>query len=166
MARNMSDSKADAGRGEHLSTVGERDPLKVLAKLGAGPLVIVVVAVEPEHAATGRLEEKGAWVKSLWRLTLSTIPEAEGCRLSWNTLFFAVPGQSAESVVARFQELLTASRQPGLESLCLLFESVGTPAGRMAELDEMLDEVSARRNFGSNPRFRHRILDGAAWRRQ
>jgi hypothetical protein len=157
----LQDSKANSGHGDHLSTVGERNPLKVLEVFASTPLVIVVLSIDPKHSLTGGLEKKGEWVKSIWHLTLSLIPEAEGCRLSWNTLFFAIANQSIESVKGRFQEILKSSRNFDLESRCVLHEAAGTPVDKLGQLDDMLGEVSSKGNFGSNLNFHHRLLDGA-----
>lgn len=154
------DPKADSGRGDHLSTIGERNPLKVLEVFENIPLVIVVIAVEPKHSPIGELEKKGEWIKSTWHLSLSVIPEAEGCRLSWNIIFFAIANQSIASVEDRFQEILNSSGNTDLESFCILHKAIGSPNDKLKQLDDMLGEVSSKRNFGSNTRFQHRLLNG------
>jgi hypothetical protein len=148
---------------DHLSTVGAPDPLKVLKKFEGETVAIIVVAVEPRHSLTGQLEEKGRWIKALWSLALRRVPEVEGCRLSWNTLFFAAANQEIKIVVERFREMLSLLSEPGLESLCVISEAEGTAADKLARLDAMLDEISSKRNFGSDLNFQYRLLDGSMW---
>jgi hypothetical protein len=146
-----------------LSTINERDPLKILERFEDTPVTIIVVAIETKRAPTGKLEKKGDWVKSLWHLALSIFSEAEGCRLSWNTVFFVIANQKIESIRGRLQQILMDLRDQDLESLCILSEASGTPSDKLKRLDDMLGEVSLKRNFGSNVKFHCRFLDGTFW---
>ena len=162
----MSDTReAEGGRNpdEYLSTVGGIDPLAALERFGLGPAWLVVLAGEPRERRTGMLEEKGEWVRAVWRRALALLPRAEGCRVNWNTIFLATAAPDVDSLKRLVRESIEPSRQPALETFCVLAEAAGDAREKFSCLDEMLDEVSHRRNFGANQRFRHRLLDGEDW---
>ena len=135
---------------ELLSTVGEMNPLKVLQPTGKEPVVLCVVAIWTRHTLTGNLEAKGAWVHAFWEAALKTLPGIVGCRLSWNTLFFAVPDAGTVEAVQQFRNLLAAHQDACLESFCVLCEAEGDTKHKLDVLDVLGHEVSSERDFGSS----------------
>ena len=148
---------------DYLSTTSAADPLTVLDKFGSEQIVMITLAVEPRHTRTGHLEKKGQWIKSVWQLVLSAMPEIQGCRLSWNTLFFIAASRELESVGEQFQGILKSVYDSDLVSFCVLSEAEGAPNVKLMQLDRMLGEISTARNFGSDAGFQYRLLDGADW---
>ena len=147
----------------HLSTVGGIDPRTVLEKFDSDPAVIILIAIWARDGQTGLLEEKGSWIKDLWRTVLVRFPDIQGCRLLWNTIFFAVPGADASSVKEEFRKIFRMLLNPSLESLCILGEAYGSPSDKLSIFDSMEDETAAPRNFGTNIKFRHRLRDADDW---
>lgn len=142
---------------EYLSTVGEINPLRVLERFGKGPVVLCIVAIWTRGAMTGNLEEKGAWTHSFWNAVLTTLPEVGGCRLSWNTLFFAMPSTGIAEAVNKFSDLLRTHQDACLETFCVLCEVKGEAEHKIDVLDVMGHEVCSERDFGSSREYR---LDG------
>lgn len=151
---------------EYLSTVGEMNPLRVLEPFGAEPIVLCVVAVWTRQTMTGNLEDKGIWVHSFWEASLEALPQAGGCRLGWNTLFFAVSNVGAAQATQRFNDLLQARQDACLMSFCVLCEAAGEPKHKLDVLDVMGHEVGAKRDFGTSREYRpdgyrfYHLLDG------
>lgn len=145
---------------EYLSTVGALDPRLVFERVGARPAVMVAVAVWAADGPTGRLEEKGRWVREFWRAVSETVPEAEGVRRLWNTLFFLVPAADPLQVKERFRAALNSVPGENLRSFCVLAPSSGDPQRDLLLLDEMESEISSARSFGRGAQFEHRLLDG------
>jgi hypothetical protein len=151
------------GQNAHLSTVGGIDPGRALEKFDSDPVVIILIAIWASDGQTGLLGEKGAWIEELWRIVLVRFPDVQGCRLLWNTIFFAVPSADASSVKEEFRKILRMLLRPSLESLCLLAEAHGSPTDRLSILNSMQDETAAPGNFGTDERFRHRLKDAEDW---
>lgn len=139
---------------EHLSTVGDLNPLRVLEQSGTGPIVLCAVAVWTRRTMIGNLEEKGIWVRSLWGAALKVLPKTAGCRLGWNTVFFAVPDVGVAQVAQRFSELLQIRQDARLMSFCALCEAYGEPQHKLNVLDVLGHEISSQRDFGSSRDYR------------
>ena len=148
---------------EYLSTVGSLDAVKVISRFGLQPIVLVAVEIEGREKRTGKLPEKGAWVRTLWERVLADQPNAEGCRLMWSRVFFAFPAQDVEALKGKFGRLLQELFDPALESFCVLTEATGSLDHKVRVLDELEHEISSKIAFGLNPGFHHRLRDGQPW---
>lgn len=157
--------EAQAGT-EHFSTVGGLDPLRVLEQFGTEPVVLCAVAVWTRQTMTGSLDEKGIWVRSFWDAVLRAVPQASGCRLGWNTVFFAVPDVGVAQVAQRFNDLLQARQEACLTSFCVLCEVSGEPKHKLDVLDVLGHEIASERDFGASWEYRpngyrfYHLLDG------
>jgi hypothetical protein len=147
----------------HLSTIGGLNPLDVLRQLESDPAVVVVIAVWPRGGQTGLLEERGSWVDELWRTVVAEIASVHGCRLLWNTVFFAVPATNVLRVKEEFRRIIKKLFTPSLESLCVIGEAHGSPDDKLLFLDSMQSEVAAPQNFGTDPLVGHRLRDAQDW---
>jgi len=151
---------------EYLSTVEVLNPLRVLEQFGSGPVVLCAVAVWTRQTMTGNLDEKGVWVRSFWEAVVKTVPEAAGCRLGWNTLFFALPNENLTLTVKQFSDLLQSRHDVCLTSFCVLCEVSGKPQHKLDVLDVLGHEVGTERNFGTSQEYRpngyrfYHLLDG------
>ena len=129
---------------------------------------MAAVAVESKASALRLSEEKGAWIRRLWQGALADMSGIGGCRLLWNSLFFAVPDMTIEEAMLHFGRLLRSAQDPLLESLCVLSPVMGTPEQKLVVLDGVEHEASAF-NFGrdsecwhTGSKFYH-LRDGEFW---
>ncbi len=146
---------------EHLTTVGELNPLLVFEQFDTGPVVIVMLAVWARGIQTGLLEERGAVVRRLWQVTLQQMPTAHGMRLLWHTLFFAIPTDDVLTVAKQFKQSLRALYDPALESYCLIDKVSGPPMAKFQLMDEMQSGIANDRNFIDAQEYRVKLLNGA-----
>ncbi len=155
-----------SARIEYLSTVEVMDPLRVLEQYGSQPVVLCAVAVWTRQTMTGNLDEKGAWVRSFWETITKALPKAAGCRLGWNTLFFALPNENLTLTTKQFGDLLQKCHDVCLTSFCVLCEVSGEPQHKLDVLDVLGHEVGAERNFGISREYHpngykfYYLLDG------
>lgn len=139
--------------------------MEILRGLASETIVLAAVAVHPTDSYTGKLPEQGSLIQDVWRRVLQTVPSASGCRLLWNTLFFAWPETDVDVVGHQLGEILRSEARPGLLTLCVISEAPGPENEQIGLLDEMLGEISTPRNFGSDQRFTRRLLNGNEWSR-
>jgi len=151
---------------EHLSTFSGRDLRQVFEAWDSCPVVLCQVAIWKRQTMAGNLEEKGAWVHCYWNAVRQAIPETEGCRLSWNTVFFALPHGKITQAVGRFGEILRSLREADMVSFCVLCEVTGAPMHKIDVLDVLGHETSSLRDFGTSREYRpdgyrfYHLLDG------
>src|SRR5215216_2056443 len=131
----------DTSQEENLSTVGSIDPYKVINLFDIQNIVLVAVEIEARGKRTGKLPEKGAWIKKVWNMVLTEMPEAEGCRLLWNRVFFAFPSQDVEALKEKFRKLLQELFDSSLESFCIISEAEGTVENKIRLLDDLEHEI-------------------------
>lgn len=101
----------------HLSTSNGLSVFQLLAKIHFENALLVLTSVVPRDLGTGRLKEQNVWVETLWEKVLQNFPDAIGCRVLWNTLFFAFNGNNAEKVESYFHSLLIDLRTDQLQSV-------------------------------------------------
>lgn len=82
---------------------------------------------------------------------MKVLPQAAGCRLGWNTVFFAVPNADAAQVAQRFNGLLQAHQDACLMSFCVLCEVAGEPEHKLDVLDALGHEVRIGAGFRHEP---------------
>ena len=151
---------------DHLSTFGGSDLRQVFEPSGLGHVVLCQVAIWTRQTMTGQLEEKGVWVHRYWDAVRQAIPEAEGCRLDWNSIFFALPNGKLAEAVQHFGEVLRSLREPDLVSFCVLCEVPGEPMHKIDVADVLGHETSSLQDFGASREFRpngyrfYHLLDG------
>ena len=151
---------------EHLSTFGGSDLRQVLDPFGSVPVVLCQVAIWTRQTMTGKPEEKGVWVHRYWDAVRQAIPEAEGCRLGWNTALFVVSNEDTAQTVQRFGEVLQSCRDAKLVSFCVLCEVPGEPMHKIDVADVLGHETSSLQDFGANWEYRpngyrfYHLLDG------
>jgi hypothetical protein len=155
MSLHMKENKA-----EFLTTIEAWDLMELLVRCGSAPSVLVVIEVQPRHARTGLLEERGRWIHSVWDAVLQQIPDVAGHRMAWSELLFVCVDRHLEEVEAQFARILQSCADEDLKSLCVLSAMSGDAEAKLAELDRMFDGVSKERNFGDPERFSHWLLDG------
>lgn len=147
-------------KAEFLTTIESWDLPELLARNGSAPTVLVVIEVQPKHARTGLLEERGRWIHTVWNATLSKIPDVAGHRMMWSQLVFICAGSDIQAVESQFAEILQSCRDEELKSLCVFSQASGNAESKLLELDRMLEGISKERNFGDPERFQHWLLDG------
>ena len=147
-------------KAEFLTTIENWDLIELLARGGSAPTVLVAIEVQPRHARTGLLEERGHWIHRVWNATLNKMPDVAGHRMTWSQLVFISIGSDIQAVESQFAEMLQSCRDEDLKSLCVLFEAIGNAEAQLVELDRMLESISKERNFGDPERFQHWLLDG------
>lgn len=151
---------------EHLSTFGGRDRHQALHPFGLEPVVLCQAAVWTRQKMTGCLEEKSVWVHRYWDAVRQAMPEAEGCRLGWNTVFFALPNENITQAVQSFGEVLRSRQEADLMSFCVLCEVAGEPMHKIDVLDVLEHETSSIQDFGASREYRptgykfYYLLDG------
>lgn len=149
----------------YLSTIptGRCNPEEVLAQFGSDPVILVIIESLPRGAHTGRLEERGAWIHQAWVASLAQMPDLQGCRLGWDTVFFVTDSRTFKEVKKQFQQILQDLRRPELENRCILSEADGTWQKKGRDfLNEMQHDLTAG-GVGFKSRFAHQLRDGAAW---
>lgn len=147
-------------KADFLTTIEHWDLSELLARSGSAPNVLVAIEVQPRHARTGLLEERGRWIHKVWNATLSMIPDVAGHRTMWSQLVFICTGNGIQAVESQFAEILQSCRDEDLKSLCVLSEASGHGEAKLVELERMLEGLSKERNFSDAERFRHWLLDG------
>jgi hypothetical protein len=147
-------------RDENLSTLDERNPLRILECFNGSPALLFLIQIENKDSPVGRLEERGDWVHKCWEQVLSKLPNVQGCRLMWTLLFFAHPIQSQQRVTEILTNILQELRIPDLQSLCVLYESLDESEDKLQVLNELQEEVSSKRNFWYDTKFKIKFLDG------
>jgi hypothetical protein len=145
---------------EFLTTIGKWDSMELIARSGDGPSVLVAIEVQPRHARTGLLEERGRWIHTVWDAALSRIPEVAGQRMMWSQLLFVCGGADIQVVESQFAEILRSCKAEELESLCVLSTASGMAEVKLAEVDRMFEGLGKERNFGDPARFERWLLDG------
>ena len=153
-------AEPDESVDEHLTTVGELNPLLVFERFDTGPVVIVVVAVWASRTQTGLLKERGALVRRIWQATLKQMPTAHGARLLWHTVFFAIPTGDVLAIAEQFKQLLKALSDPALESYCLIDKVSGPPIEKFQRMDEMQYGIASDRNFREAQGYWVKLLNG------
>jgi hypothetical protein len=146
-----------------LSTVSDLNPMKVLERFDNAPVILIAVGIWSRDSYVGLLEQKGKWVQAAWHSVLSRIPDLEGCRLLWNTFFFACGAENEQVVKEQFQDVLSNLYDPELKSFCVMAEVKGTPADKMLVLDDMQSEIWGERDFGMHDHIKYRFIDGSLW---
>ena len=151
---------------EYLSTGTEMNPLLLLEPLGESTLVLCAIAIWTRGVMTGNLAEKGGWVHNFWTAAHQELPKAIGCRLGWNTLFFAVLSQDAVKVSKQFGVLLASRQDESLTNFAVFCEVDGTPQHKLDVLDVLSHEIGSERSFGTSRGFQpnggkfYHLLDG------
>ncbi len=150
---------------EHLSTFGGSD-LRQVFEPSPGPVVLCQTTIWTRQTMTGNLEEKGAWVHRYWNAVRQEMPEAQGCCLGWNSVFFALPNGKITYAVERFGEVLRSLRDADLMNFCVLCEAAGAPVHTIDVVDVLGHETSSLRDFGTSREYRpdgyrfYHLLDG------
>ncbi len=151
---------------EHLSTGTEMDPLLLLEPFGEEPVILCAIAVWTRGVMTGNLAEKGGWVRNFWSAARQELPKAAGCRLGWNTLFFAVLSQNVDKISRQFGALLSSHQSDCLTNFAVFCEAEGTPQHKLDVLDALGHEIGSERSFGASRGYQpngyklHHLLDG------
>ncbi len=151
---------------EYLSTDAEMNPLCLLEPFGEKPIIFCAVAVWTRGVMTGNLAEKGGWVRRFWKAAHKEFPQAVGCRLGWNTLFFAVLSQDTAKVNKQFTELLSSYQDECLTSFAVICKAEGTPEHKIDVLDALGHEIGSERSFGTSRSYQpngykfYHLLDG------
>jgi hypothetical protein len=152
-------------REEYLTTVGSQclNPEAVLAVAGTRPVTLVAVAIVPKGTHTGLLEERGDWIHRLWAAALDSMPLVQGCRMSWDSVFFMAETSDLIAVQEQFRRLLSSLRVSGLQSRCILSRAAGSPEDKGRLLyNEMSHDLTAV-GLGFRSRFTHKMIDGSDW---
>ena len=142
-----------------LSTSDHYDVKKLFQELGTIDTFILLISVEPRHQGTGLLEEQGDWILATWGKVLKTFPKIVGCRVLWNMIFFALPGNDMIRVEQQFTSILQSMVKEDLESRCAGDLVTGTSGEKVKALDHLQLEVTSKLNFGTQD-IRFRLLDG------
>ena len=151
---------------ENLSTFGGRDLHQALKPFGLAPIVLCQTAVWTRQTMTGCLSEKGTWVHGYWNAMRQALPEAEGCRLGWNTVFFALPNENITQAVKRVGDVLQSLQETHLSSFCVICKVTGEPEHKIDVLEVLEHETSSVNNFGVSREYRsngykfYYLLDG------
>jgi hypothetical protein len=145
---------------EYLTTVGELNPLLVFEQFGAREVVAIAVAIWTIGPQTGLLEERGEWIRRFWQVVLKQMPNAQGTRLLWHTVFFVVPTTDAFFIAEQFKQLLKTLSEPALESYCLIGVMSGSAMEKLQLLDEMQSIISSERSFTQAQGFWIKLLNG------
>lgn len=151
---------------EYLSTGTEMNPLLLLETLGEKSVVLCAVAVWTREVMTGNLAEKGGWIRNFWTAARRKLPKAIGCRLGWNTVFFAVPFSDADQIAEQFSRLLSEHRDDCLASFAVVCKVEGTPQHKIEVLNVLGHEIGSERSFGASRSYQpngHKfihLLDG------
>lgn len=156
-----SESHRTAEEENRLSTVGELNPMRVLEQFGPDPVALIAIAVWTKGSSGGLLEQKGEWVKAVWRALLADMPKLEGCRLLWNIFFFAIQTDDPGALKERVKSVLSHFNDPALRSYCVIAEATGTPSDKMAVLEEMQGEVWGGPDFGRYDHILYRLVEGS-----
>lgn len=153
-------------KAEYLSTGAEMNPFLLLEPFDEKLVVLCAIAIWTRGAMTGNLPEKGGWVYKFWIAARQEMPKAVGCRLGWNTLFFAVLSQDAAKVSEQFGALLSSHQDKCLTNFAVFCEAKGTSQHKLDVLDALSHEIGSERSFGTSRsyqpdgyRFYH-LLDG------
>ena len=145
---------------EYLSTMatGKLNPEEVLAQFGSRPVILAAIQVTPRIGSTGQREERGAWIHKIWSAALTAMPDLQGCRMGWDSVFFVTDDTDLENIKQPFRQAHCSVRDPGLKSWCIVSEALGSPdeKGRLLYHD-MQHDLTASREIC---RFPHRLIDG------
>jgi hypothetical protein len=136
------------------------DLVQPFEKIRADAVIIIVLAAWSRDSFTGALDEKGQWVKKIWQAIFVVLPEAQGSRLLWNTVFFVIPSQDVAYVKGRVREILKSADDPLLQSFCVISEARGSTKEKLDLLDKMQQEVASWANFNYMGVFPDKLLNG------
>jgi len=96
-----------------------------------------VVLIKPRSGRTGLNEERGEWVKMLWKRAMRAFPGIKGHRSSWDTLVFFIPGAPLDEVNATFSLILKELTDSALKSVCLFSNIRGTEQDLFRQVERM-----------------------------
>ena len=124
---------------------------------------VSLVAVYPRIGDTGLLAEQGALIATIGQSTAMAFPRCKTYRVLWNQLATIVPVVSPEIAVSIWGKILRDTRDGTVEAR-FVASSVGDREDRISLLDDLLEEISSRRNFGKSDRHPlWRFVDGSSW---
>lgn len=134
---------------------------ELLKDLPRGATLLVLISIRLRNRRSGLLEERGSWIEQLWSRILGEFPNVVGCRVLWDTVFFAFPAtMESENVEVALQRHLSALKESELKSICITRISNSEANKIIKDLDEMQQETSSELDLGKLSNIRSRIIDG------
>jgi hypothetical protein len=133
----------------------------LLAKLRQSQSVSILgIAVYPRgETNTGLLEEQGGFLQEVVEWLRTEMPSVEAFRTMWSQLVLVFTANPAQ--VSQVIQTLASMTPSVIESRAV---SVQVEAGReLAVIDDLADELSSRRNFGTVLPRANRYVDGQPW---
>lgn len=144
----------------NLHTGRSNDIYELLEPLSDCTTLLILVAIMPRNQKTGLLEEQGDWVLSFWARILESVEGIVGCRVLWNTIFFAVEQSKAAITERILENVLRQLKDTCLKSICLTMEAEGTVQDKIKALDRMQLETSSELDFNTLEMIKTRFIDG------
>lgn len=145
---------------DHLTTGCDANIKNLLASLCSKKILLAIIAVNPRRSHTGMLDEQNVWIKRFWTQVLTNFEGVVGCRILWNTVFFAFDLSKYENIESRLETILSQLREPELKSTCILCMSGDDEKKMLSDLDKIQEETSSDRNLGKYSYVHARIVDG------
>lgn len=144
----------------NLTTGKNNDVSELLQDFSDSTVLLSLVAISPRYQKTGLLDEQGDWILSFWKKVLEKLPDIVGCRILWNTIFFAIEHSNSGKTEKVFEHILRQLNTPVLKSICVIMEVGGSVQNKIKALDMMQLETSSDLNFGTVSGIKNRFIDG------
>ncbi|OEU62188.1 MAG: hypothetical protein BBJ57_01625 [Desulfobacterales bacterium PC51MH44] len=148
----------------HLSTGKSNNVSELLEQFSDSFVLLILVSISPRHQKTGLLEEQGAWVLSFWSKMIEAVKDIVGCRVLWNTIFFAVDQSKVGLTESVLERMLLQLKSPILKSICVTMETKGSVQDKIKALDTMQLETSSELNFNTIEMIKTRLVDGEVYK--
>lgn len=148
----------------NLYTGHSNDIYELLEPLSDSTVLLILVAIMPRDQKTGLLEEQGDWVLSFWERMVELVEGIVGCRVLWNTIFFAVEQSNAAITERILENVLHQLRSPCLKSICVTMNAKGSVQDKIKALDRMQLETSSELDFNTLEMIKTRFVDGEVYK--
>ncbi|MCI5209648.1 MAG: hypothetical protein D3910_12840 [Candidatus Electrothrix sp. ATG2] len=148
----------------NLHTGHSNDIYELLEPLSDSTTLLILVAIVPRNQKTGLLEEQGDWVLSFWARIMESVEDIVGCRVLWNTIFFAAEQSKAASTERILENVLRQLKSSCLKSICVTMEANGSVQDKIKALDTMQLETSSELNFNTLEMIKTRFVDGEVYK--